>query len=175
MIIFCLGSGLDNLRVHRKTEILLETRDAADNPLTHGGLNVTAELLYRDAGMNCRALSVNIHDRKDGTYLITFVPDTPGKLSLNVTVKGQQIKNSPFPITVRQIRPHSGVYHCCSFCSGSSGACGCGGKMPGKFTGCGHGHEGHPGRRHWSCCGNVLENSECRRHSVLPGLYQYTL
>lgn len=32
--------------------------------------------------------------------------------------------------------------------------------MPG-FNGCGHGHTGHPGRRHWSCCGNVLENSEC--------------
>lgn len=35
--------------------------------------------------------------------------------------------------------------------------------IPGGYNGCGHGHAGHPGRRHWSCCGNVLQNSECNQ------------
>lgn len=164
---------MDNLRVRRKTEIILETRDVSDNKLSHGGLSVEAELLYRDASIMYRPLSVFIQDLRDGTYRIAFTPDTPGKFALNLTIDGQHIKNSPFPVTVRQIRPHRGVYHCCNFCSGALGSCGCGGIMPGRI-GCGHGHDGHPGRRHWSCCGNVLENSECRRPSFQPEFHQFS-
>lgn len=32
----------------------------------------------------------------------------------------------------------------------------------GGYLGCGHGHKGHPGRPHWSCCGKFTEKSECR-------------
>ena len=31
----------------------------------------------------------------------------------------------------------------------------------GGYLGCGHGHKGHPGRPHWSCCGKFAEKSEC--------------
>ncbi|XP_051021642.1 tripartite motif-containing protein 45 isoform X2 [Acomys russatus] len=31
----------------------------------------------------------------------------------------------------------------------------------GGYLGCGHGHKGHPGRPHWSCCGKFIEKSEC--------------
>lgn len=31
----------------------------------------------------------------------------------------------------------------------------------GGYLGCGHGHKGHPGRPHWSCCGKFTEKSEC--------------
>lgn len=77
------------------------------------------------------------------------------------------LQDNPFLLTARNLKPHSGIYHCCTFCSSSCGGgsakttiCACGGTMEG-FSGCGHGHVGHPGRRHWSCCGNILENSEC--------------
>lgn len=77
---------------------------------------------------------------------------------------------------VRNLRPHVGKFHCCTFCSsgGSKEAeCACGGQMAGGYKGCGHGHEGHPGMRHWSCCGNIQQNSECIRTN--SALYQFSL
>ncbi|KAF4525657.1 hypothetical protein B566_EDAN001257 [Ephemera danica] len=87
-------------------------------------------------------------------------------------------------VYVRPLRPHSGIFHCCTFCSSNGNkeiSCGCGGKMPelmmavpGGYRGCGHGHTGHPGRRHWSCCGSVLESSECGRGTA-PSVYQFPI
>lgn len=74
------------------------------------------------------------------------------------------MQNNPFTLRARTLKPHTGIYHCCTFCSSSgskSSTCACGSQMPGGYIGCGHGHPGHPGRRHWSCCSSVLENSEC--------------
>lgn len=167
---------LQNLRVGKKVETILESRDSTDHPLERGGEDVSSEIRYRDAGVS-RSLVVNVIDKKDGTYNISFVPDVAGKLAFIVKVKGDHVQGSPFPITVRSLKPHHGTFHCCSFCSsgGSKEAyCGCEGKMPGGYKGCGHGHEGHPGRRHWSCCGNVLEHSECGR-SRSNSQYQFTL
>ncbi|CAG9767918.1 unnamed protein product [Ceutorhynchus assimilis] len=165
---------LQNLRVGKKVSVTLESRDNKDNPLERGGEFVTAEIRYSDAGVS-RSLIVNVIDKRDGTYGISFVPDVAGKLALIIKVKGEHIQGSPFPITVRSLKPHHGTFHCCSFCSsgGSKEAsCGCEGKMPGGYKGCGHGHEGHPGRRHWSCCGNVVEHSECGKSN---SHYQFTL
>ena len=56
--------------------------------------------------------------------------------------------------------PHSGKFHCCTWCSSGGRTditCGCGSVMPGGFSGCGHGHAGHPGCHHWSCCGNIVK------------------
>ncbi len=36
----------------------------------------------------------------------------------------------------------------------------------GGFQGCGHGHKGYPGKPHWSCCGSVVEASECVLHNL---------
>ena len=64
--------------------------------------------------------------------------------------------------------PHSGIFHCCTWCSSGSSSgrrtdtkCGCGSVMSGGYIGCGHGHAGHPGCYHWSCCGNIVKKSEC--------------
>ncbi|XP_076549285.1 uncharacterized protein LOC143308235 [Osmia lignaria lignaria] len=62
------------------------------------------------------------------------------------------------------LKPHTGIYHCCTFCSSGGkkeAICGCGGTMPGGYQGCGHGHIGHPGVHHWSCCGSVLHHGPC--------------
>ncbi|KAF3427439.1 hypothetical protein E2986_06511 [Frieseomelitta varia] len=60
--------------------------------------------------------------------------------------------------------PHAGIYHCCTFCSSGGkkeAICGCRGLMPGGYKGCGHGHVGHPGVHHWSCCGSILRYGCC--------------
>ncbi|KAF7380716.1 hypothetical protein HZH66_014092 [Vespula vulgaris] len=59
---------------------------------------------------------------------------------------------------------HSGIYHCCTFCSSGGKkdvVCACEGRMPGGYRGCGHGHVGHPGSNHWSCCGSLLRDGRC--------------
>lgn len=89
-------------------------------------------------------------------------------------IMNNSLQDSPHLFTVHPFSQHNGIYHCCSFCSsgGSKQAspCGCGCQMPGGYRGCGHGHTGHPGQCHWSCCGSVGEYSDCtRRH------YQFTL
>lgn len=59
---------------------------------------------------------------------------------------------------------HSGTYHCCTFCSSGGqqkATCGCKGTIPGGYRGCGHGHPGHPGVYHWSCCGSILRDGPC--------------
>lgn len=40
----------------------------------------------------------------------------------------------------------------------------------GGFKGCGHGHKGHPGKPHWSCCGSTVEQSECLPASVIAAV-----
>ncbi|KAK5646544.1 hypothetical protein RI129_005008 [Pyrocoelia pectoralis] len=167
--------GSDNIRVGKKVEVTLETYDSSNEPLQRGGETVVADLRHRDAGIS-RSVQVNVEDNGNGTYHLKFTPDVAGKLLLSILIKGQPIKDNPFQILVRTLRPHHGTFHCCTFCSsgGSKEAtCGCGGKMPGGYRGCGHGHDGHPGRRHWSCCGNALEHSECVRANSTH--YQFTL
>ena len=61
-------------------------------------------------------------------------------------------------------KKHGGKFHCCTWCSTGgkkNETCGCGSRMPGGYSGCGHGHPGHPGCKHWSCCGSTVENSDC--------------
>ncbi|KAM8716983.1 hypothetical protein ACLKA7_003796 [Drosophila subpalustris] len=153
--------GFSQLRLHRKVDLLLLSRDADGVPLCHGGLEINCMIKYKDA--SAKFLPIDVSDHRDGTYSISFTPDTQGTLILTVNINERQIKGSPYTFHSRQVRPHTGIFHCCSFCSGKgskSVKCSCDGRMPG-YSGCGHGHVGHPGRRHWSCCGNVLENSEC--------------
>lgn len=82
---------LQYLRVGRKVETVLEVYDCNGKPLQRGGELVTAEIHHRDAGVS-KSMTVSVLDRRDGTYLITFVPDVPGKLALCVYIKEQQIK-----------------------------------------------------------------------------------
>lgn len=156
------ADGLQQLRVHRKVEVVMQSRDLDDKPLCHGGLEVEVMVKYRDATQ--RQLAVHVADRRDGTYVLAFVPDAAGAMVMAVQLQGKPVKGSPFAMCARTLRPHSGIFHCCTFCSSRAAkgatACACGSQMPG-YKGCGHGHDGHPGRRHWSCCASDLETSEC--------------
>lgn len=44
------------------------------------------------------------------------------------------VQGSPFTVNVQTVKPHTGVFHCCSFCSSHGSkqvSCGCGGRMSG--------------------------------------------
>lgn len=127
-----------------------------------------------------------IEDKRDGTYRIKFTPNESGTYVISVGIHGQHILESPVTLLVQDsskgslkpckiIRTHRGVFHCCSWCSSGGKKidvlltpsqiweCACGGTIPGGYQGCGHGHAGHPGRSHWSCCGSVQEFGGCQK------------
>ncbi|XP_073825780.1 uncharacterized protein isoform X2 [Musca autumnalis] len=153
--------GFSQLRLNKKVELTLISRDADGQPMTHGGLKIQTHVKYKD--LNSKCLRMEVTDNCDGTYVIAFTPDSEGTIILMITINDKHIKGSPFSFLARPVRPHTGIYHCCTFCSSKGNkfaTCSCRGSMPG-YSGCGHGHTGHPGRRHWSCCGEVVRNSEC--------------
>ncbi|XP_034947881.1 E3 ubiquitin-protein ligase Midline-1 isoform X2 [Chelonus insularis] len=73
---------------------------------------------------------------------------------------------------------HTGVFHCCSFCSSGGkkeATCACGRTMPGGYRGCGHGHPGHLHVKHWSCCGSTDPNSICSQQGPQRPIYRFRL
>uniref|UniRef100_A0A182NZI4 B box-type domain-containing protein n=1 Tax=Anopheles epiroticus TaxID=199890 RepID=A0A182NZI4_9DIPT len=153
---------LATLKAHKRVQLTLVVRDNEGRRLGHGGITVQTDLRFRDD--DDHSIPLSITDNRDGSYGLTFVPPRPGVMHLMLFVDGKLLEECPVALRIHKLRPHYGVYHCCTFCSssGSKGSsCACGSIMPGGYRGCGHGHEGHPGQRHWSCCGSLQEYSDC--------------
>nr|XP_023692886.1 tripartite motif-containing protein 45 isoform X1 [Paramormyrops kingsleyae] len=161
----------------QRGEFTLLCRDTAGETMGRGGDTVLVSIVHKER-RTCM-VEAKVVDNGDGSYGVSYTPLKPGSYSAWICVKAQHVKGSPFVLTVkRKVRRHRGVFHCCSFCS-SGGAkearCGCGGSMPGGYQGCGHGHLGHPGRAHWSCCGSTVEASECLGGSIETGSARNTI
>ncbi|KAL2081080.1 hypothetical protein ACEWY4_022933 [Coilia grayii] len=157
------GEGVQLGREGQRSEFTLVCRDASGEQMGKGGDAVLVSIVHKER-KDC-TVEASIADNNNGSYSISYTPVVPGPYSVWVCVKAQHVKGSPFVLNVkRKFRRHRGTFHCCSFCS-SGGAkearCACPGTMPGGFQGCGHGHKGHPGKPHWSCCGSLVEVSEC--------------
>ncbi|XP_041940017.1 tripartite motif-containing protein 45 isoform X1 [Alosa sapidissima] len=162
------GEGVQLGREGQRSEFTLVCRDASGEQMGKGGDAVLVSIVHKEK-KDCTA-EASIVDNNNGSYCVSYMPAVPGPYSVWVCVKAQHVKGSPFVLTVkRKFRRHRGMFHCCSFCS-SGGAkearCACPGTMPGGFQGCGHGHKGHPGKPHWSCCGSLVEASECLVRAV---------
>lgn len=136
--------GLMNFRVNKKAELGLQTRDIEDRAMCHGSAEVDVTVTYRDIAF--KTLPVHVSDKRDGTYTICFIPDSPGIMQITILVNGKPIQDSPFTGRARNLRPHSGIFHCCSFCSSNGKkVCACGGEPVDGYLGCGHGHSGWAG------------------------------
>ncbi|KAI1885161.1 hypothetical protein AGOR_G00217340 [Albula goreensis] len=165
------GEGLQRGREGQRGEFTLVCRDSSGELMGKGGEAVLVSIVHKDK-KDC-VVESTVVDNGDGSYSVSYTPREPGPYSVWVCVKAQHVKGSPFVLVVRKkFRRHRGTFHCCSFCSSGGmkeARCGCGGSMPGGYHGCGHGHKGHPGKPHWSCCGSVLEGSECMGRGDTPG------
>ncbi|XP_004853874.1 tripartite motif-containing protein 45 isoform X3 [Heterocephalus glaber] len=157
------GEDLHRAREKQTASFTLFCKDAAGESMGRGGDNIHVAVVPKDKKDS--PVRTVVQDNKDGTYSVSYTPKEPGIYTVWVCVKEQHVQGSPFTVTVRRKRhPHLGVFHCCTFCSSGgqkNARCACGGTMPGGYLGCGHGHKGHPGRPHWSCCGKFTEKSEC--------------
>ncbi|NXN98649.1 TRI45 protein, partial [Rhinopomastus cyanomelas] len=158
------GEDLHSARQNQLTGFTLLCNDTTGERMRRGGETVRVTITHKDK-RDC-AVKPTVCDNGDGTYHISYSPEEPGLYTVCVCVKGQHVQGSPFALKVvkNKFREHRGVFHCCTFCSSGgqkAARCACGGTMPGGYQGCGHGHKGHPGCPHWSCCGQVKESSEC--------------
>ncbi|NWI63060.1 TRI45 protein, partial [Todus mexicanus] len=157
------GKDLQSARQNQLTGFTLLCNDTTGEQMRRGGDAVQVTITHKDK-RDC-AVKPTVCDNGDGTYHISYSPEEPGLYAVCVYVKGQHVQSSPFTLMVKnKFREHRGVFHCCTFCSSGgqkAARCACGGTMPGGYQGCGHGHKGHPGCPHWSCCGQVKESSEC--------------
>ncbi|XP_015357718.1 tripartite motif-containing protein 45 isoform X1 [Marmota marmota marmota] len=157
------GEDLHRAREKQTASFTVLCKDATGESMGRGGDNVHVAVLPKDKKDS--PVRTMVQDNKDGTYCVSYTPKEPGLYTVWVCIKKQHVQGSPFTVTVRRKRrPHLGVFHCCTFCSSGgqkNARCACGGTMPGGYLGCGHGHKGHPGRPHWSCCGKLTEKSEC--------------
>ncbi|KFB53786.1 tripartite motif protein 45 [Anopheles sinensis] len=150
------------LKAHKRVQLTLIVRDHEGRRLAHGGMTVQTDLRFRDN--EDHSVAVSVVDNRDGSYALSFVPPRAGVMHLMLSVDGQIIEECPIALRIHKLRPHYGVFHCCTFCSSSgskASTCACGSIMPGGYQGCGHGHDGHPGQRHWSCCGSLQQHSDC--------------
>ncbi|XP_056145943.1 tripartite motif-containing protein 45 [Lampris incognitus] len=166
------GEGVQRGMEGQQSHFTLVCRDSAGERIARGGEHVLVSIVHKEK-KNCKVMTTVV-DNNDGSYAVTYTPVELGTYSVWVCVKAQHVKGSPFVLNVkRKFRRHHGTFHCCSFCS-SGGAkearCGCTGSMPGGFKGCGHGHKGHPGKPHWSCCGSTVEQSECLPQSMMAAV-----
>ncbi|KAL0848863.1 hypothetical protein ABMA28_013271 [Loxostege sticticalis] len=170
--------GFQDLQVDCPHEAILELRDSSGERIWCGGEQVCGYFRRRDS--SAAPAAARVRDRGDGSYTIRVTPPAPGAYLLAVTLNNKPIKGSPFPCAARVSKAHTGQYHCCAFCSSGGkrdATCGCGATMAGGYKGCGHGHAGWPGGRHWSCCGSTARRGLCQapQNAKRPHTYQFSL
>ncbi len=78
-----------------ETGIIVQARDAYDNPLSSGGETVVVTV----SGDN-NAGTLTVTDQGDGTYTASYTPTMVGADYVAITMKGTPISDSPFTSTV---------------------------------------------------------------------------
>lgn len=84
--------------VHLTNSVLLTTVDYDGQYRTTGGDPVQAVVFGPEP--ECIELEVGVKDRQDGTYLLTYVPETPGKHRMDVRIFNRLVKSSPLTLDV---------------------------------------------------------------------------
>ncbi len=90
------GEGVESAEVHQTVEVTLTTR-LSNNKTTRRSTEVVSELksLYNGSVMKC-----NVDQSGPGEYRIQYTPTVRGRHELTVSVDGQQVAGSPFPVFV---------------------------------------------------------------------------
>jgi hypothetical protein len=79
------------------SHFVVQTRDASGNVKPDGGEQITAAL--------GDAVQCAVADKHDGTYDVSYTPEKAGDFKLAVQLKGENIKASPFAVTVKPANP----------------------------------------------------------------------
>ena len=92
----CEGLGIPEMVSKGKTvNFKIATKDQKNRHCHKGGSKVVIQ-----AQSSRDVAPVEIKDNKDGSYSASFIANQVGEVKLLVTIKGQQIKGSPFSVKV---------------------------------------------------------------------------
>ena len=102
-----LATGMPKYTIKgMKTQFAIITKDDVGNCCSRGGSQVSVQL----GGVNDATQLVR--DSNDGSYMASFVPQQVGEVKLSVFVNGEQIKESPYSVMVRDytsVNKHSKI------------------------------------------------------------------
>jgi filamin len=99
------GPGLTEATTFEKAPFTITTYNEEGERVERGGAMVKA-FLKDEAG--AEVTKVNITDNRNGTYSAFYVAERPGRFTLEVIVKKDNIKNSPFHPNVKPGEPFPG-------------------------------------------------------------------
>lgn len=103
------------LRINRRIELKMVAKDRDDRPLCHGGLGVklSVDLGFKDDPI--KRILTEVGDKRDGSYVIAFTPDTPGMMTLTIKIDNLDIKVNLFVFLLfhhwSQTKMHLSVCH----------------------------------------------------------------
>ena len=96
-----MGDGLSHPCVNRLCTVVLTTKDRAGEPCVHGGERLFLQFRPLPLSDSSRVdVRPGFHDHQNGSYSITFKPRVIGQHQLEIAIRGQHIKGSPFIISV---------------------------------------------------------------------------
>jgi len=93
----CSAVAQEVYKVNQRAEVTLIARDGNNQQLKVGGAKFS--LSFAGSG---QLNDVNLVDRMDGSYTLTFVPSTVGQYGLFVSLDGEDIADSPINFTVNK-------------------------------------------------------------------------
>jgi filamin len=99
------GPGLTEATTFEKAPFTITTYNEEGERVERGGAMIKA-LLKDDSG--AEVTKVQITDNRNGTYSAFYVAERPGRFTLEVLVKKDNIKNSPFHPNVKPGEPFPG-------------------------------------------------------------------
>lgn len=103
-----LGEGLDCPMQDEETTFIVQARDKKGEPLLHGGGSCSVRITANPVFLGRQqVVSNSVSDNRDGTYTVSYRPPYPGVNHVAVRFDEQEIKGSPFGVTVKRnfIRP----------------------------------------------------------------------
>lgn len=113
------GPGLNVAVRGKRTEFLVLLRDWIDQECTQGGDDVSVKITHVESS---QIISPLIYDNKNGTYLVSYRSDYQGELSIEVFLRGEQLKSgSPYRVNVLMALKESRTAGKCVFSFGNSG------------------------------------------------------
>ena len=93
----CEGLGIPEIvSKGKKVNFKIATKDQRNHHCQKGG----SKVVIQSQSSRGDVTPVEVKDNKDGSYSASFVANQVGEVKLSVTIKGQQIKGSPFNVKV---------------------------------------------------------------------------